>query len=97
MSRMAEIAYDLDRVGPSADWMAVVARVAERLSILGHNQTSAELAQLSADLRGLFLPPTCRWCGQALAATRSYHALGAHFCSRECMDDALLIPDPEDA
>ena len=100
MSRCAELAHDLDahaeQPDPARD--LTIARVAERLSILGHSQESAELAQLAYDLRQLIAPPVCRWCGKPLSlnAAIRHHVLGSDYCSRACVDEALLIPDPTD-
>ena len=98
MSRLAELAYDLDahRDQPDPARDLTIARIAERLSILGQTQESTELAQHAADLRALLEPPTCTMCGKAVTYARglSHHvAPGRIFCSRACMDDALTIPD----
>lgn len=69
------------------DWVPVVARVADHLTELA--AANPALAPLAEDLRGLYVPPTCRWCGKRLHIHRHYYALNAYFCSRECMDEAL--------
>lgn len=99
MGRVAEAAQDaaLFEQGPDGR-DEVIAEVAERLSILGHDQESTELAHLAARLRSLIDPPKCRWCGIVIPFGKHYTALGATFCSRQHMDEALLVPDPtEDA
>ena len=69
---------------------AEILRVAERLSILGHNYESAELAQHAFDLRVLVISPACRWCGSALDVTTPNYGLGAMFCSTTCREVAFL-------
>lgn len=99
MSKMAELAHDLDALTDQPDPRrdAEIARVAERLSILGHDQESAELAKLAYDLRAMIAPPTCAWCNRVLPATAllRHHTSDKLFCSRSCLDEHLLIPDVE--
>ena len=95
MGRVAEIAQDAALFDGPDQRDEVIARVAERLSILGHDQESTELATLAAQLRSLVTPPQCRWCGAFIPWGKHYTALGATFCSRQHMDEALLVPDSD--
>lgn len=95
MGRVAEAAYDAALLDDQPDSDAVILRVAERLSILGFDQQSCELAQLAAELRSLVAAPTCRWCGKVVNARKSYWGLGAVFCSSGCRDEALTPEPPE--
>lgn len=100
MSKVAEAAYDAATL---VDWQradadATIAFVAERLSILSYTDITApshELARLAGMLRTLIVPPTCRWCGKPVQASKSYWGLGAVFCSPACRDEALVPPTDE--
>lgn len=94
MSKVAEAAYDAALFDGPDNRDEVIAQVAERLSVLGFDQESTELAHLAALLRGLIDQPKCNWCGALVPWGKSYHALGGTFCSRQHMDEALAPDDP---
>jgi len=94
VSQLAAIAHDAERLAdqppPSLD-IACVARVAERLTMLGHERHDHELAELARILAAAIheppVTPTCRNCAKPLAAETVTLAWGVLFCSPECVTD----------